>query len=252
MFDAAGQALRIAVLHQNVRRRTGQESLEFFRAALDGQVQAIGGENHPGAWAVEAQVLGKHHLIVIAEIRPGTAQLDGKDRNPPSCQPAGNAVHDHPVSEISEGPARVLVVLQQDDFRQALLTYQLRRQVFEDQRQKRQAAGHSRRHVGLEHGAAAQERKAAGLEFAWVHAKELIIPAPCQQPPQARISRGRNAGVGAAQQLRVDADLDQHLVRGDSWRAALQQCFTHQLNGDGVFFRHGSRQALFLFEWGAS
>ncbi|MCY1446410.1 hypothetical protein D9M71_629740 [compost metagenome] len=157
----------------------------------------------------------------------------------------------HPVGEIGEGPAWLFVVFEQDDFRQALLTHQLRRQVFEDQRQKRQAASQSRRHVGLEHGAAAQECEAAGFEFAWVHAKKLVIPTPCQQPPQARISGGWNPGAAIAQQLWVDANLDQHLVLVDVWRTALQQCFTHQLDGDGVFFRHGLRQALFLFEWGA-
>ncbi len=133
VLDAAGQALRVAVLDQNVRRRMGQETLELFGAALDRRIQAIGGENHPRAWTVESQVFGKHHLVVVAEVRLRAAQLDGQDRNPPPRQPAGHAMHDHPVGEIGEGPARLLFVFQQHDFRQALLADQFRGQVFEHQ-----------------------------------------------------------------------------------------------------------------------
>ena len=182
--------------------------------ALDRQVQALGGENHPRARPVETQVLGEHHLIVIAEVRCRAAQLDGQDRNPPPRQPAGDAVNDHPVGEIGEGAARVLVVFEQDDFRQALLTNQLCGQVFEHQRQKAQTRGQTGGQARLDHGAATEKLQAAGLELARVHAKKLVVPTPRQQTPQTRISGGRDAGIGGLQQRRIDADLVQHLIGG--------------------------------------
>jgi hypothetical protein len=80
--------------------------------------------------------------------------------------------------------------------------------------------------------------QAAGLEFARIHAKKLVVPTPGQQSPQARIRSGRDTGVGGLQQRRIDADLVQHLFGGSPRGATLQQRFTHQLHGDGVFFRH--------------
>ena len=42
LLDPTGQALRVAVLHQNVCRRVGQEALQLLGRALDRQVEAIG------------------------------------------------------------------------------------------------------------------------------------------------------------------------------------------------------------------
>ena len=65
MLDPAGEALRVAVLDQNIRWRMSQKTLEFFRATLDRQVQALGGKNHPRARAVETQVLVSDGQTVV-------------------------------------------------------------------------------------------------------------------------------------------------------------------------------------------
>ena len=148
---------------------------------------------------------------------------------------------DHPVGEIGEGTARFGVVFEQDDFRQALLVHQLRGQVFEHQRQKTQARAQAGRQRRLRHRAATEELKAAGLELARVHAKELVIAAPGQQAPESRVLRGRHPTVLGLQQRRINPDLVQDFIRGRARGTTLQQRFTHQLNGDGVFFRHGAR-----------
>ena len=46
VLDAGSEAVGVAVLDQYVGGRVGQKTLEFFRAALDRQVQAVGGEDH--------------------------------------------------------------------------------------------------------------------------------------------------------------------------------------------------------------
>ncbi|MNS60848.1 hypothetical protein D3C72_938590 [compost metagenome] len=147
-------------------------------------------------------------------------------------------MHDHPVSEIGEGATRIVIVFQQHDFRQALLTHQFGGHALKHQRQEIQAAGESRRHVRLDHGGATQKLETAGFELAWVHPEKLIIPTPGQQPPKPRIGGGRDANLGIVQLRRIDADLAQHLFGGCTRRATLQQRFTRQLDGDGVFFRH--------------
>ncbi|MNI65964.1 hypothetical protein D3C73_1215020 [compost metagenome] len=144
-----------------------------------------------------------------------------------------------------------MVVFEQDDFRQALLMHKLGGHAFEHQRQETQAAAEPGRQARLDHGTATEELQAAGLELARVHAKELVIPPPGQQAPQARISAGGNPRVTTAEQRRINADLAQHLIGGRARGATLQQRFTHQLNGNGVFFRHCAKGALFLFEWWA-
>ncbi|MNO68568.1 hypothetical protein D3C76_594070 [compost metagenome] len=144
-----------------------------------------------------------------------------------------------------------MVVFEQHDFRQALLMNQLRRHALEHQRQKAQATGQSCRQARLDHGTATEEFEAAGFELARVHAKELVIASSGQQAPQTRISAGGNPGVAAAKQPRIDTDLVQHLIGGRARGATLQQRFSHQLNGNGVFFRHCAKGALFLFEWRA-
>ncbi|MNF81613.1 hypothetical protein D3C84_638920 [compost metagenome] len=89
-------------------------------------------------------------------------------------------MNNHPVGEIGEGAARWQVVLEQDDLCQALLVNQLGRQVFEHQRQKTQPGLQAGGQGWLGHRASTQERQAAGLQLPWVHAKELVVPAPRQ------------------------------------------------------------------------
>ncbi|MCY1455712.1 hypothetical protein D9M71_728660 [compost metagenome] len=141
-----------------------------------------------------------------------------------------------------------MVVLEQHDFRQALLMNQLGRHALKHQRKETQTRGEPGGQAGLDHGAATEELQAAGFELARIHAKKLVIPPPGQQAPQTRISAGRNTGVTAAEQGWIDADLVQHLIGGRARVATLQQRFAHQLHGNGVFFRHCARRALFWFE----
>ncbi|MNR17108.1 hypothetical protein D3C85_1337500 [compost metagenome] len=122
-----------------------------------------------------------------------------------------------------------MLALQEDDLGQALLLDQLGLHVLEGQRQVRQndlqALGQGR----LGHRRTAHEGQAAGLEPARVHAEELIILPARQQPPQARIGRGRDARIGLAQQLRIDPGLEQDSFGRSTRRTTLQQGFAHHL-----------------------
>ncbi len=215
-----------------------EKALQLLGAALDRQLQAIGGEDHPGAWSGKTQVLGKHHPIVFAVVRFGATQLDGQDRNAPPGQPASDPMDDHPVGEVGEWPTRLAFGLQQDDFRQALLDQQLGRQALEHQRQKAQHRLQCRRYRGLCHADPAQVGEAAGAQLARVHAEKLIVVAVRQQAPQPGVVTGRYAAVGLLQQPWGNSDLVQHLLGSGSRGATLQQRLTHQMNRDGVFFRH--------------
>ena len=180
LFDLAAQTLRVTVLDQNIGRRLGQKTLQLLGAALDGRCQAISSKDHPCTRAVKTQIGGKHHFVVFAIIRRPTAQLDGHDRNPPPGQPAGNAVHDHPVGEVGKSTARPGIRFMQHYLRQALLTDQPGRYPFEHQRQEPQHQLQPLGQGGLDHGRAAHERQAAEPQLARVHAKELIILAARQ------------------------------------------------------------------------
>jgi hypothetical protein len=65
MLDAAGEAFRGAVFDQDIRRCLAEETLQFLRGSFDRQAQALGGKDHAGAWPIKAQVVGKHHLVII-------------------------------------------------------------------------------------------------------------------------------------------------------------------------------------------
>lgn len=146
---------------------------------------------------------------------------------------------DHPVGEIGEGPLGFRLRLPQYDFCQALLVYQLCRHALEHQRQKAQAGFQRCGQGRLCHRGATKEFQAAGFELARVHAEKFIVHAPCQQAPQTRVSRRRDACGWLFQQRRINPDLGQHFVGRRTRRAALQQGFAHQMDGDRVFFRHG-------------
>lgn len=133
MLDAAGQALRVAVFDQDIGRCLAEKALQFLGRTLDRQVQALGRKDHARAWAIKTQVVGKHYLIIIAKVRAGAAQFDGQNRDAPPRQPAGDAVHDHPIGEIGECTPGFRLRLEQYDFRQALLAHQLGRQALEHQ-----------------------------------------------------------------------------------------------------------------------
>ncbi|KIR21017.1 hypothetical protein PFLU3_34930 [Pseudomonas fluorescens] len=207
MLDAGSKALGVAILDQNIGRRMGQETLELLRAALDRQVQAVRRKDHASTGSIKAQVVGKHHLVIVTEVRLRTAQLNGEDGDSTPCQPTGNPVHDHPVGEIGERTLRLRLGFEQDDLRQALLANQLRGHALKHQRQKTQARFQACGQAGLRHGGATQERQAAGFELTRVHAEELIVRAPRQQAPQPRIGRGRNPGAWLLQQCGINPDL---------------------------------------------
>ncbi|MNF93303.1 hypothetical protein D3C84_759740 [compost metagenome] len=131
LANSPSQAGRVAVLDQNITGRFGEKTLQFFLAAPQRQVEAIRGDDHPRAWAIELQVFREHHPVIIAERRFVAAQFDGQDRNPPPCQPAGDTVDDHPKGEIGKGTARLFTRFTDNDLGKTLLAHQGRLQVFE-------------------------------------------------------------------------------------------------------------------------
>lgn len=150
----------------------------------------------------------------------------------------------HPESEISEGPARLIQRLADDDFRQALLAYQDRLQVLEHQPEKRQGALQRGAQGWLGHGRTAQEGQAAGAQAARVHAKEFIVATASEQAPELRVGTGRHPCVSFVQLPGIDPHAAEQGLAGCTRGITLQQRFTHQLHGDGVFLRHQQYFAL--------
>ncbi|MNJ55105.1 hypothetical protein D3C77_505790 [compost metagenome] len=53
LADTTGQAGWIAIFDQNIAGRLGEKTLQFFLAAPQRQIEAVRGDDHPRARAIE-------------------------------------------------------------------------------------------------------------------------------------------------------------------------------------------------------
>ncbi|MCY1532297.1 hypothetical protein D9M68_675620 [compost metagenome] len=234
--DARGQALRIAVADQDVRRQAAEEALEVALAATHRQLQAVGVEQQAAVQPGEAQVGAEHHPVVLDVVGHRAAQVDAEDGNAPAGQPTEQAMDHQPQGEIGEGAAWLAVGLVQGDFRQAAAPRQARREAIEHQVEEAQCHVQRRAHRGLLRRRAGHVGETAELHPSRVHAEELVVHALRDQHPEMAEVLRRDAPIRLGQQLGRDAGAIQQRGLVEAPLAQFQQGFMDQADGDGAFF----------------
>jgi len=229
--DTAPKALRIAIADQNVGRCLGEKLLELGGAASYRYIQMLSGQHQPRMALAKAQIAREHDLVIVDVLGRGTAQFDGQDRHASPCEPADQAVHDHPVGEARKCTPGFRRFILHHDFSQRLLADQLRVKIPKHQREKAQRYLHGSANRGLCSADFAQQCKAAATQWPGAHAEEFVVQRLGELAPQPSISARGHTCVFIAKRGELQPQAAECFP---ARRTALLERFTDQVHGDRV------------------